>query len=80
MGYGYEICTWNVRGLLKAGSLVAASKELSKCKLDFMGVQEFRCEGGGKKPAREYTLFQCMGIEKHELDTVIFVHRRIFST
>jgi hypothetical protein len=32
--------TWNVRSLYRTGSLVTVSKELSKCRLDLVGVQE----------------------------------------
>jgi hypothetical protein len=38
---------WNVRSLYRAGSLVAAFKEVSKYKLHFVGVQEVRRGGGG---------------------------------
>jgi hypothetical protein len=37
--------TWNVRNLYKAGSLVTISVEVSKYKLDLVGVQEVRWEG-----------------------------------
>jgi hypothetical protein len=47
--------TWNLRSLHMAGSLVAASKELSKCELDLVGVQEVRWEVGGAEPAGKYT-------------------------
>jgi hypothetical protein len=43
--------TWNVRSSYRAGSLVTVSKELSKYRLDLVGVQEVRWEGGGTKPA-----------------------------
>jgi hypothetical protein len=36
---------------------VAVSKELSKYKLDSVGVQEVGWEGGGTEPAGEYTFF-----------------------
>jgi hypothetical protein len=49
--------TWNVRSLYRVGSLVTGSKELSKCRLDSVGVQEVRWEGVGTEPAREYTFF-----------------------
>jgi hypothetical protein len=32
-----------------------------------VGVQEVRWEGGGSKPAGEYTFFYGMGNENHEL-------------
>jgi hypothetical protein len=48
---------WNVRNLHRAGSLMTVSRELSKYKLDLVGVQEVRWEGGGTEPAGEYTFF-----------------------
>jgi hypothetical protein len=40
---------WNVRSLYRAGSLLAVSRELSKYKLDLVGVKEVRWEGSGTK-------------------------------
>jgi exonuclease III len=57
MEYGYEIWTWNVRSLYRKGSLVTVSKELSKYKLDLVGVQEVRWKDSGNEPAGEYTFF-----------------------
>jgi hypothetical protein len=37
---------WNVRSLSKTGSLMTVAKEISKYKLDFMGVQEVRWDEG----------------------------------
>jgi hypothetical protein len=48
---------WNARRLYRAGSLVTVSKELSKYKLDLVGVQEVRWESGGTEPSGEYTIF-----------------------
>jgi exonuclease III len=48
--------TWNVRSLYRAGSPVTVSKELSKYKLDLVGVQEIRWEGVGTELPGEYTL------------------------
>jgi hypothetical protein len=44
---------------------VAVSKELSQYKLDLVGVQ-VRWEGGGIKPAGEYTFFYRKGKENHD--------------
>jgi hypothetical protein len=41
----------------RAGSLRTVAEELSKYKLDLMGVQEVRWGGGGTEPAGEYTFF-----------------------
>jgi exonuclease III len=49
--------TWNVRSLYRAGSLMTVSRELSRYRLDLVGVQEIRWEGSGTIPAREYTFF-----------------------
>jgi hypothetical protein len=38
--------TWNVRSMYRAGSLRAVAKEISKYKLDLVGVQ-VRWDGGG---------------------------------
>jgi exonuclease III len=71
--------TWNVRSLYMAGSLKTVSRELARYKLDLVGVQEVRWEGGGTEPAGEYTFFYIMGKENHELGTGFFVHKRIIS-
>jgi hypothetical protein len=42
---------WNVRSMYRAGSLMTVSRELSKYKLDLVGVQKVRREGGGTQPA-----------------------------
>jgi exonuclease III len=54
--------TWNVRSLYKAGSLMTVSREMAGYKLDLVGVQEVRWEGGDTKPAREYTFFYGKGM------------------
>jgi hypothetical protein len=71
---------WNVRSLYRAGSLMTVSRELARYKLDLMGVQEVKWEGGGTEPAGEYTSLYGMGNENHELGTGIFVHKRIISS
>jgi hypothetical protein len=66
---------------IRAGSLVTASKELSKYKLDLVGMQEVRWEGGGTEPVGKYTFFNGKCNEKHELDTGFFsVIKRIISS
>jgi hypothetical protein len=46
---------------------MTVSRELARYKLDLVGVQEVRWEGGGTEPAGEYTLFYGKGNENHEL-------------
>jgi hypothetical protein len=57
--------TRNVRSLYMAVLLVTVSKELSKYKLDLVGVQGVRREGGGTEPAGEYMFFYGKGNENH---------------
>jgi hypothetical protein len=38
---------WNVKSLYRTGLLVTVSKELSKYRLNLVGVQEVRWEGSG---------------------------------
>jgi exonuclease III len=49
--------TWNVRSLYTAGSLTAAARELGRCKLDLVGVQEVRWDKGGMVRAGDYIFF-----------------------
>jgi hypothetical protein len=56
---------------------MTVSKELSKYKLDLVGVQEVRWEGGGTESAGEYTFFYGNDNENHELGACFFVHQRI---
>jgi hypothetical protein len=55
MDMGFE--SRNGRSLYRAGSLMTVSRELSKCKLDIVRVQEVSWEGGGIEPAGECTFF-----------------------
>jgi hypothetical protein len=63
---------WNIRSLYRANSLMTVLEELSKYKLDLVGVQQIRWQGGSTKPADEYTLFYRKGNENHELGTGLF--------
>jgi len=42
-----KLDTWNVTSLYRPGSLTAAARELAKCVLDLLGVQEISWDKGG---------------------------------
>jgi hypothetical protein len=52
------------------GLLMTVVKEISKYKLDLMGVQEVRCGRGVTELAGEYTFFFGRGNENHGLGTL----------
>jgi hypothetical protein len=51
------------------GSLLTVSGELSRYRLDLVGVQEVRWDGSGTVPAGEDPFFYGKGNENHELCT-----------
>jgi exonuclease III len=72
-----RIGTWNVRTVYRAGSLTAVAEEISKYKLDLVGVQEVKWDTGGTEPAGEYTFLYENENGNHELGKGFFVHMRI---
>jgi hypothetical protein len=68
--------TWNVQGRFAQGS----SGRNSKYKLDLVGIQEVRWNGGGTERAGKYTFFYGKGNEIHELGTGFFVHKNHISS
>jgi exonuclease III len=71
--------TWNIRSLYRVGTLMLVSRELSRYRLDLVGVQEVRWEGSGTAPAGGYTFCYGKGNENHEFGTRFFVHKRMVS-
>jgi hypothetical protein len=62
-----------------ADSFMTVLKEISKYKLDFVGVREVRWNRGGTKPAGELHFFCGKENENHELGTGFSVRKRIIS-
>jgi hypothetical protein len=60
-----------VHGMLEVciGQVRWGQPEVSKYKLDLLGVQKVRWGGGGTEPAGEYTFLYGKGNENHELGT-----------
>jgi hypothetical protein len=52
--------------MYRAGSLRAVAEEISKYKLDLVGVQ-VRWDGGITEPAGKYTFFYGKGNESHRI-------------
>jgi hypothetical protein len=69
--------TWNLSSPYRAGSLMTVAKQLSKYKLDLVGIQEVRWDNGSTEPAGKYTFLYGKGNENFELGT--FFHMRIIS-
>jgi hypothetical protein len=65
--------TWIVRSIYRAGSLRTVAEDISKYKLDLVGVQEVRWNRDGTEPAGEYMFFYGKGNENYELGTGFFV-------
>jgi hypothetical protein len=63
----------------RAGSLRVVGEAISKYKLDFVGVQEVRWDGGGTERTGEYIFFYGKENENHELGTGSFAHKSIIS-
>jgi exonuclease III len=71
--------TWNVRSMYRAGSLRTVAEEVSKYKLDLVGVQEVRWDKGGTESGGQYKFFYEKGNQNLELGTGFFLHKGIIS-
>jgi exonuclease III len=56
-----KVGTWNVRSLYRLVSLTVVARELSRCKLDLVGVQEVRWDKGGRVRAGDFNFFYGKG-------------------
>jgi hypothetical protein len=70
---------WNMR-LYRADFLMTVLRELSRYRLDLVGVREVRWHGSGTEPAGEYTLFYGKRNENHDLGTGNFVQENHTSS
>jgi len=64
--------TWNVRSLYRSGSLTTVARELARCKLDLLGLQEVRWDKGGTERAGDYNFLCGKGNESYHLGTGFF--------
>jgi hypothetical protein len=69
--------TWNIRSLYRVGSLMTILRELSRNRLDLVGVQ-VRWEGSGTAPAGEHTFFYGKGNENRGMGTGILYIRESY--
>jgi hypothetical protein len=72
--------TWNVRSPYRAGSLMAAARELFRYKLDLVGVQEDRWDKEGTVRAGVYNFNYGRGNENHHLGIGFFTPKNSISS
>jgi hypothetical protein len=70
---------WKVRILYRAEALITVAREIAKCRLDLVGVQEVRWDKGDTEPAGKYIFFYRKGNENHELGTGFFYIRESYQ-
>jgi hypothetical protein len=69
MRFGLQI----VKSLCRVGSLMIVSRKLARYKLELVGVQKVRWEGGGTEPAGEYTFLYIKENANHKLGSDFFL-------
>jgi hypothetical protein len=75
--YGYEILDLECYKFYRAEPVATVSKELAKCKLDLVGLQEVRWNDGGTELAGEY--ISCGKGMRNKNSVQSFVQNRIIS-
>jgi hypothetical protein len=59
--------------------LKTVARELGKCKLDLVGVQEVRSEKEGTEQTEDYTFFYGEGTEDDRLGKGFFIHKKSYQ-
>jgi hypothetical protein len=67
--------TWNVMSQYRAGSLTAVARELARCTLDLLGVQEVRWDKYGTESVGNYKFFYVKETKIMNWDQDILQHR-----
>jgi len=74
-----KLGTRNVRNQYGPGSLKTVARELPRCKVHLVGVQEVMWDKWGRINAGDSNIVYGKGNENHQLGTGFFVHHRIVS-
>jgi hypothetical protein len=76
---GMRFGNWNIRSMYRAYSLRVVAAEISKCKLELVGVKEVRRDRVGTETTGQYTSYYGQGNHTLELGTGFFAHKRTIS-
>jgi hypothetical protein len=71
--------TWNVRSLYRAGSVMAAARELAGYKLDLVGLQEVRWDKEGTVKTGDYIFSMGKEMKIISWEQGFFVDHRMVS-